>query len=255
MSATKLGWINKEVFLNCLDHFIQHSRCTVEQKVLFIMDNHKARISLAAVDKTKAKDVVLTIPAPMSHKLQLLDKSVYGPYKRAYGRAADAWMRSQPNTTLSIYHIPGLVLEAQMSTWVPRNIIAGFQSTGIFLSNSEIFCDDDFAPSAVSDRDLGVSQMVTLVENSEQSAETQTTQGVSVAVATEKDMPGTSTASNESNNHKTTLNSTDLSDCSSKTSHFTNDASRHPGTSSTVSMCHPAIFFRFKRLALVDEER
>ena len=55
---------------------------------------------------------------------------------------------------------------------------------------------------------------------------------VSVAVATQKDIHGTSTASNESNDHETTLNSTDITACSSKTSHFTNDASRHPGTSS-----------------------
>ena len=92
---------------------------------------------------------------------------MYGPYKRAYERAADAWMRLHPNTTLNICHIPGLVLEAQMSARVPRNIIAGFQSTGIFPYNSEIFSDDDFSPSVVSDRDPGVSQMVISVKNSE----------------------------------------------------------------------------------------
>ena len=86
---------------------------------------------------------------------------MYGPYKRAYERAADAWMRSHPNTTLNIYDIPGLVLEAQMSACVPRNIIARFQRIGIFPYNSEIFCDDNFAASAVSDRDPGVSQMIT----------------------------------------------------------------------------------------------
>ena len=71
------------------------------------------------------------------------------------------------------------------------------------------------------------------MENSEQSAETETTQGVSVsvAIATEKDMPGTSIASNEFNDHEITLNSTDLTACSSKTSHFANDACRYSETS------------------------
>ena len=162
-------------------------------------------------------------------------------------------MRLHPNTTLKIYHIPGLVLEAQMSACVPRNIIAGFQSTDIFPYNSEIFCGDDFAPSRVSDRDTSVSQMVTSVKNSEQSAETQTTQGVSVAVATEKDMPGTFPASNESNDHETTLNSTDLTASSSKqvTLLMTHLDIQEP----PLLMCHPATFCRFKRLALVDEER
>ena len=175
-----------------------------------------------------------------------LDKLVYDPYRRAYGRAADAWMHSHPNTTFNIYHNPGLVLEAQMSACVPCNIIAKFQSAGIFPYNSEIFCDDDFAPSAVSQRDPGVSQMVTLVENIEQSEETQTTQSVSVSVALarQKDVPGTS--SNESNDHKTTLNSTDLTACSSKTSHFTNDVSRHPETLFCIVYIYPS--FTRKRI-------
>ena len=252
-SATRSGWINEEVFFNYLDHFIQHSRCTIEQKVLLIMDNHEAHISLAAIDKAKANDAVaLTIPPHTSHKLQPLDKSVYGSYKRAYGRAADAWMHSHPNTTFNIYHILGLVLEAQMSACVPRNIIAGFQSTDIFPYNSKIFCDDDFAPSEVLDRNPGVSQMVTSVENSEQSAETQTI-SVSIAVATEKDMPGTSTADDESNDHETTLSSTDLTACSSK--QVTLQIMHLDIQEPPLLMCHSATFFRLKKLALVDEER
>ena len=106
-SATRLGWINEEVFLNYLNHIIQHSRCTKERKVLFIMDNHEAYISSEAIDKAKADGVViLTIPPDASHELQPFDKSVYDPYKRACGRAADTWIRSHPNTTLNIYHIP-----------------------------------------------------------------------------------------------------------------------------------------------------
>ena len=90
-SATRSGCVNEEAFLKYLDHFIQHSRCTIERKVLLIMDNHDANISLAAIDKAKANGViVLTISPHTSHKLQFLDKSVYGPHKRAYWRAADA---------------------------------------------------------------------------------------------------------------------------------------------------------------------
>ena len=126
-----------------------------------------------------------------------------------------------PNTLYNSQHIsnPWAGVGSSNVSCVARNIFPEFQSTGIF-PNSEIFCDDNFSSSAVSDRDPGVSQMVTSVENSEQLVETQITQGVSVsvAVATEKDMPGTSAASKESNDHETTLNSTDLTTCSSKTS-------------------------------------
>ena len=48
-SATRSNWINKEVFPNYLDHFIQHSQCTIERKFLLKMDNHEAHISFAAI--------------------------------------------------------------------------------------------------------------------------------------------------------------------------------------------------------------
>ena len=57
-------------------------------------------------------------------------------------------------------------------------------------------------------------------------------------------MPGTSTASNESNDHETTLNSTDLTAYISKTSRFTNDASGHRGTSSAYVSLSDILLFQ-----------
>ena len=51
-------------------------------------------------------------------------------------------MRSNPGKTLTIYDVPALVNEAQISSCVPRNIIARFHSTGIFPYDSDIFTDD-----------------------------------------------------------------------------------------------------------------
>nr|XP_039250156.1 uncharacterized protein LOC120327864 [Styela clava] len=89
-AATRAGWINEETFINYLDHFNKHTRCIPDRKVLLIFDNHDAHVSLRAVDMAKANGVVvLTIPPHTSHKLRPLDKTVYGPYKRAYARAMD----------------------------------------------------------------------------------------------------------------------------------------------------------------------
>ncbi|XP_077971387.1 uncharacterized protein LOC144425721 [Styela clava] len=89
-AATRSDWINVETFINYLDHFIKHTRCIPDRKVLLILDNHEAHVSLTAVDKAEANGfVVLTIPPHTSHKLQPLDKTVYGSYKRAYARAMD----------------------------------------------------------------------------------------------------------------------------------------------------------------------
>ena len=96
-AATRSGWVNEKTFVQYLDHFIHHTGCTVDRKVLLILDNRKAHVSLAAVDKAQANGIVLlTIPPYTSHKLQPLDVTVYGPYKKAYARAMDAWMCFNP---------------------------------------------------------------------------------------------------------------------------------------------------------------
>ncbi|XP_067437844.1 uncharacterized protein [Thunnus thynnus] len=95
---------------------------------------------------------MLTLPSHTSHCLQPLDKTVYGPLRTYYNRAMDGWMRTNPGKTATIYDIPGLVKEAFMSAMTPRNIISGFKITGIFPFNRDIFPDEDYAPSMVTDR-------------------------------------------------------------------------------------------------------
>jgi hypothetical protein len=53
---------------------------------------------------------------------------------------------------LTIYDIPTIVREAHLSALTPRNITAGFRSTGIHPFNRDLFAEDDFAPAATTDR-------------------------------------------------------------------------------------------------------
>ena len=93
---------------------------------------------------------MLTIPPHTSHRLQPLDRCVYGPFKTAYNMATDAWLRSNPGKTVTIYDIPELVKQAQNSAMTPTNIVSGFESTGIFPYNRDLFTDVDFAPAAIT---------------------------------------------------------------------------------------------------------
>ena len=150
--TTRSGWMNEETFVEYLNHIIKHTRCSPEKKILLILDNHDTHISLNVVDTARSGGVVLlTIPPHTSHRLQPLDRSVYGPLKTAYNRAIDGWLRSNPGKTVTIYEIPTLVNQAQMIAMKPRNITAGFQATGIHPFNSDIFSETDFAPAAPTD--------------------------------------------------------------------------------------------------------
>lgn len=152
-TSTRSGWINEDTFAEFLEHLVQHTNCSSDRPILLILVNHKAHISLRALDMAKQKGIVmLTIPPYTSHRLQPLDKSVYGPFKTYNDRALDGWMRSNPGKTANIYQIPGCVNKAFMSAMKPRNISSGFKSTGIFPYNRDVFSDAEFEPSMVSNR-------------------------------------------------------------------------------------------------------
>ncbi|KAJ4935245.1 hypothetical protein JOQ06_016781, partial [Pogonophryne albipinna] len=102
--CTKSGWMNEDAFLIFLKHFIRHTNCSTDHPVLLILDNHESHISLKSVTIAKENGVImLTLPPHTSHRLQPLDKTVYGPLKTYYNRAMDGWMRSHPGRTVSIY--------------------------------------------------------------------------------------------------------------------------------------------------------
>ena len=50
------------------------------------------------------------------------------------------------------YDVPQLVNQAQLTAIVPRNVLSGFEHTGNWPYNPNIFTDADFAPSSVTDR-------------------------------------------------------------------------------------------------------
>lgn len=153
--ATRSGWINEEVFAEFLEHLVQHTRCSVDHKILLILDNHDTHISLRAIDVARENGIVLlTLPPHTSHKLQPLDVGVYGPFKTAYNRAIDGWLRSNPGKTVTIYDIPFLVYQAQIAAVVPRNIASGFKATGITPFDSHIFTEMEFAPAIPTDQEI-----------------------------------------------------------------------------------------------------
>ena len=91
--CSKSGWINEELFLVYLEHLIGCTRCSLDHKILLLLDNYESHISLRVIGKAKWSGIVmLIIPPKTSHRLQSLDVSVFGPFKRSYNKAMNNWM-------------------------------------------------------------------------------------------------------------------------------------------------------------------
>ena len=149
------GWMTGENFVSWLQHFISHSHCSVDSPVLLIMDNHDSHITLESLDIAKENGItLLTFPPHCSHKLQPLDRAVYGPLKRYYNQACNLWQMQNPGRPMNIYDVAGNLWTSYPLAFTPKNIMAGFEVSGIYPMNPNIFRDDEFLSSFVTDREL-----------------------------------------------------------------------------------------------------
>lgn len=78
--------------------------------------------------------------------------SVFGPFKKYCAAVQDAWLRNNPWKTLTIYGIPKIVADALPFAQTSINIVHDFRKTGIYPYNANIFGEDEFSPSFVTDR-------------------------------------------------------------------------------------------------------
>lgn len=147
------GWMTNENFLLFVQHFVQFTRCSKEKPILLILDNHESHLSIPVLNFCKTNGVVLlSFPPHTSHKLQPLDRAVFGPLKRYFNTCADGWLKSNPGKTMNIYDIPLILKESLPLAATPSNIQKGFAVAGIWPFNQEVFQDDEFLPSEVTNR-------------------------------------------------------------------------------------------------------
>ena len=85
--ANPSEWMSAACFI--IKHFLKHTKCSKDGPVILILDNCDSHINIETIDLSKQNGVTfLTLPPHCSHKLQPLDRSVYGPFKTFYNQVA-----------------------------------------------------------------------------------------------------------------------------------------------------------------------
>lgn len=150
--ACHSGWMNSELFPQALAHFIEHMNISKSKPGVLLMDNHISHVSIEAIDIAKENGLsLLTFPPHCSHKLQPLDVCVYGPFKKYYGSFVDSWLSQHGGRPVTIYETAELSGQAFARAFTIENIVSSFRATGIYPFNPDIFTDDVFLPSIVTD--------------------------------------------------------------------------------------------------------
>lgn len=149
------GWMTTKSFMKYMQHFVKYSNASLQNRVLLILDNHESHVNIEVVQYAKLNGVVmLTLPPHCSNKLQPLDVAIYSSFKARYNTAMNNWMLSNPGRTVTIYNIPSFVSTIMSQAFSQSNILSGFRKTGIHPYNPNIFTDEDFLCSAVTDKEM-----------------------------------------------------------------------------------------------------
>lgn len=147
------GWMTSILFEKVMVHVVNNTGASKDNPIILTMDNHDSHISVAAVTYAKDHGVhILTLPPHTSNKTQPLDRTVFSPMKTYYNCAADSWMMRNPGKTITIFQVAELVGEAWVKAGTPSNIMAGFKAAGIWPYDRNVFSDEAFLPSSVTDR-------------------------------------------------------------------------------------------------------
>lgn len=122
-SGNKSGWMQEEDFFLFVKHFVKFVKPDEKNKVLLILDNHISHLYLPMIQYCKDNHItLLSFPPHTAHKLQPLDRGVFGPFKRYYNDACDQWIKNNPGKRRVIYNIPAIVKEALPLATTPKNI-------------------------------------------------------------------------------------------------------------------------------------
>ncbi|XP_022195280.2 uncharacterized protein LOC111052802 [Nilaparvata lugens] len=154
-AAAPSGWSNENIFNQYFEHFVKHTKPTIESPVILLLDNHESHVSVRAITLAKKVGVhMVTFYPHTSHKMQPLDCTVFGPFKTYYHKAITDWMTSPGNQgkPLTIYDVAEIAGKVYSKAFTPSNIIEGFKVTGIFPLDQDIFKDHEFLPANVTDR-------------------------------------------------------------------------------------------------------
>ncbi|CAH2108878.1 unnamed protein product [Euphydryas editha] len=145
------GWINENLFVDWLHHFISYAKPSVEKPILLVLDNHESHVSLTCyLLCCKNGIVLLSLPPHTSHRMQPLDLTYFGPLKTAYNRECDSYMASNVGRRITQYEVVELFTKAFNRVSNIEKAANGFRAAGIWPLDATKF-DEQFLEATSPD--------------------------------------------------------------------------------------------------------
>lgn len=145
------GYINSELFVRWLKHFVDFIKPSKENPVLLLLDGHSTHSkNLEALNLARMNGIrLLQLPSHTTHRLQPLDVGFFRSFQTFYSQAVEKWLRTNVGRTVSMFQVSALIGEAYGYSATVRNATNAFRATGIWPIDRNIFNETDFAASRV----------------------------------------------------------------------------------------------------------
>ncbi|XP_047142830.1 uncharacterized protein LOC124817082 [Hydra vulgaris] len=154
-NSPKSGWMTGPLFLKVLEHIKKLVRCSKEDPVLLLIDNHESHCTLDAINYCFENGmVVLRFPPHCTHRMQPLVVAVNGPLKQKLSISQNDWLVRNLGKTITKHDLVGIVTPAYNTTYIARNIVADFSTPGIYPFLRLALCNDNFQSAEVANRPL-----------------------------------------------------------------------------------------------------
>ena len=157
-AASKSGWIDSSLFLQWFEHFVKRVKPSTDDLHLILLDGHISHKSLPLIEAARSHGVtLLCFPPHTTHALQPLDCVFFGPLKKFYNQACEAFMLHNPGKRINDYEIASLFKTAYSSAASLDKGETGFQSTGgIYPLNRNAIPEYRYAASLTTDCNTSV---------------------------------------------------------------------------------------------------
>ncbi|XP_023310565.1 uncharacterized protein LOC111691652 [Anoplophora glabripennis] len=146
VTISDTGYINADIFIEWLKHFISNVKFSNDNKVLLLLDGHTTHSkNLDAILLARENGVILLqLAGHTTHRLQPLDVSFFKPMEMYFTQAIQKWLRTNPGSAVSPYTMTALLSEAYSRSASIVTISNGFRATGVWPVDRGVFSDVDF---------------------------------------------------------------------------------------------------------------
>ena len=132
------GWTDQELFAYWMTELFIPSIPSA-RPVLLLLDGHSSHFEPTTIRLAAEQGILIfALPPHLTHHLQPLDVSVFGPLKTYWSQVCHDYMQEHPGRVVTKYQFCTLFSKAWYKAVRPENVMAGFQKAGIYPFNSTV---------------------------------------------------------------------------------------------------------------------